>query len=143
MERDVRHPSLFTLCGLVLCLMFMGNLAKAEEPLAIYLNMSDFTNEQYRGFMQVYDEPLDQTSEALLRVYPGAIRMMDVEPGEWVAINVAMISTIFPCKNNQDEHRIEVGTGSLTQSVIITPRLAVEGNSSVCRLEIVAADSGE
>ena len=143
MERDVRHPSLFALCGLVLCLMFMGNLAKAQEPLALYLNMSDFTDDFYRGFVQVYEEPLDHNSEALLRVFPEAIRAMEVEPGEWIAVNVSLIGTIYPCKNNQNKHRMEVGTGSVPQPVIITPQLVSEGNRSVCRLEIISADPAE
>lgn len=32
MEREVRHPLLFTICGFVLCFMFAGNLARAEPP---------------------------------------------------------------------------------------------------------------
>lgn len=32
MEREVRHPLLFTICGFVLCFMFAGNLARAESP---------------------------------------------------------------------------------------------------------------
>ena len=30
MEREVRHPYLFTLCGFVLCFMFLGNLVRAD-----------------------------------------------------------------------------------------------------------------
>ncbi len=142
MERDVRHPSLFTLCGLVLCLMFMGNLAKASEPLAIYLNMTDFTS-QYMGVIQVYDEPQSQSDKVSLRVYPGAIRIVDVNRGEWLAINVSRNSVIFPCKDSKNEHRIQAGKGAIAQAVIVTPRVAVEGDKPVCRLEIVVADHDE
>ena len=140
MEKDVHHSYLYTLCAFILCFMFVGSIARAEEPFPVFLNMSSIDEYQMRGYVQVYQNQLDMSSSALLRVFPGNMGMQTVVPGEWIAINLVQISAIYPCKNYQEQHRIQVGEGVLSQAVIVTPRLTVEGSTTVCRLDIAAAD---
>ncbi|WP_281648836.1 hypothetical protein [Parendozoicomonas sp. Alg238-R29] len=146
MEREVRHPYMFALCGFVLCFMFLGSLVRADgslppKTMPIYLNMSEAQEARLKGFMLVYDKPVDMTSSVSTRVFSGDIGVQSVVMGEWIAVNLTLISSIFPCKDYQNQHRIEVGKGALSQGVVVTPRLTVEGDSTVCRLDIIASEN--
>ncbi|CAM3815696.1 hypothetical protein [Parendozoicomonas haliclonae] len=140
MNREVRHPFLFTLCGFVLCIMFAGNLAVAQEPRQVYLNMKNIQEYEMYGYVLVYKNPLDHRSTTNLRVFQGGIGVLDVLPGEWVAIDVIQVGTSWRCKTYQNEHRLLMGQGVLSQSVVISPTLQVEGDKGVCRLNITAAE---
>ncbi len=149
MERDVRHPHLFTLCGFVLCIMFASNLALAatvsppkKPTVMIYLRVSDLVGTGMDGFIATYAREHSQQYSTLTRVIPdGDMNMERIRAyvGEWVTVNLTQISALYRCKNYQDAYRFQVGKGALMQDAVITPRLTVERESTVCRLDISAA----
>ena len=144
MEREVRHPYLFTLCGFVLCFMFIGNLARADRPypakgIPVYLNMHNAQESRLQANMLAYSSPVALSSEVNIRVFAGTIGVQTVLYREWIAVSLTLGDIIHLCKDYQNQHRIEVGKGELTGGVVIEPRLTVEGNSTVCRLDMAPA----
>ncbi|MTI14746.1 hypothetical protein [Sansalvadorimonas verongulae] len=146
MEREVRHPYLFTLCGFVLCVMFLGNLARADSSIPprtipVYLNMSEAQEARLQGNMLAFHSSVAFTPEVNMRVFSGDIGVQSVRFGEWITVHLTLLSSSFRCRDYQNQYRLEVGKNILRQGVVVTPRLTVEGDSTVCRLDIIASEN--
>ncbi len=138
MNKDIRHPFLFTLCGFVLCIMFAGNLAQARETIQVSLDMSGVNDHKMVGYIFIYKHYNDTRSARALKVPQREFGALVVNKNEWVAINLVKLSTIWLCKFGQNNHRMLVRQdGVLDQSTVFVPTKVVANGYSVCELEVL------